>query len=160
MSNSIKVMFLCTGNCCRSQMAEALLRHLAPDAFESFSAGSRPAGYIHPLALAAMEQMGVSTEGQRSKSWEEFVNVDLDLVVTVCNHAAKEVCPIWPDAPMTVHWPVMDPSGVDDGEAERLRCAVMVAKRLKMKIEEMIAMDFAALPREELQSRLDALAEY
>jgi len=111
-----RILFLCTGNAARSQMAEALARAEHGDVLDPVSAGSRPAGWVHPLAVRAMEEMGVPMEAARSKSAEEFRDTPFDIVVTVCDSAAQD-CPIWPNAERIEHWSVEDPSwGPDESE--------------------------------------------
>ena len=157
MASRIKELFLCTGNCCRSQMAETLLRQIGGDRFESLSAGSHPAGHIHALAELAMERMGFATAGQRSKSWDEFADAQVDVVITLCDSAANEPCPIWPGAPLTVHWPHPDPAGLMGDEDERIAAAVRVAATLRRKIEKLVALDFARTDRGELRERIQDL---
>lgn len=143
------VLFLCTGNSARSIMAEALANHLAVGGgkFKAYSAGSRPKGAPHPLALETLASHNVSIEGLRSKSWDEFATPDapaLDFVFTVCDAAAGETCPYWPGQPMTAHWGVPDPPAAGDEAAQRkaFREAFFTLKR---RIEL-----FAALPFEKL----------
>ena len=95
MGSQIKILFICTANACRSQMAEALLRHVGGDRFCALSAGAHPVGYIHPLATAAMDHLGADMTGQESKSWRQFAGEHVDLVITLCDSAAQEVCPNW-----------------------------------------------------------------
>ncbi|MCB9850680.1 MAG: arsenate reductase ArsC [Phycisphaerales bacterium] len=152
------VLFVCTGNACRSQMAEAICRHVAGGKFDVHSCGSHPAGYIHPLALATMAAMGISTEGQESKSWEPFLNRDIDVVVTVCD-AADAVCPAFPGGGVKVHWPMPDPSFLPGTDDERHEFCYRVAERLRLKIERMAALDFDALSRDELKAQLDLLTD-
>jgi len=115
MSRHYNVLFLCTGNSARSIMAEAILNAKGGPKFTAYSAGSHPAGKVHPSALKQLESAGIRTEGLRSKSWDEFEQAgapSLDFVFAVCDNAAKEVCPVWPGHPMTAHWGVPDPAAV------------------------------------------------
>jgi arsenate reductase (thioredoxin) len=114
--NHYNVLFLCTGNSARSIMAEALMNKTGFPAFTAYSAGSHAKGAVHPQALRQLESVGLPTAGLRSKNWDEFASSSspqLDFVFTVCDHAAKEVCPIWPGQPMTAHWGVPDPAAVE-----------------------------------------------
>ncbi len=103
-----RVLILCTGNCCRSQMAEGWWRHLGGDAWDVFSAGSHPVGYVHPMAIEVMRDAGVDISSQMSKHVDEFVHQPLDLVITVCDHA-RDACPTLPGAKHNEHWPFGDP---------------------------------------------------
>lgn len=122
MSDRIRVLFLCTGNSCRSQMAEGLLRDLAGDRIEALSAGSNPAGYVHPGAVAAMQGIGLDISAQRSKSIDEFLppeGTPPDIIISVCSGAEKD-CPTFPGATKRLHWPFDDPAhatGTDDEKA-------------------------------------------
>ena len=114
------VLFLCTGNSARSILAEAVLNREGKEQFRAFSAGSYPKGEVHPAALAQLAELGIPTEGYRSKSWDEFAAdgaPKLDFVFTVCDNAAGETCPIWPGQPMTAHWGIEDPAAVE-GEGQ------------------------------------------
>jgi arsenate reductase (thioredoxin) len=107
----LNVLFLCTGNSCRSIMAEALLKQLGKRRFRAFSAGSFPTGKVHPMSLATLKRHGIEAFGFESKSWDGFRNlVELDIVITVCDNAAGEVCPIFPGSPVKAHWGVPDPA--------------------------------------------------
>lgn len=114
------ILFVCTGNCCRSQIAEAMMRHLGGHVFEAASAGTHPAGYLHPLAEAALAEVGVGVEGLRSKSVDEVQGRTYDYVVTVCSEA--ESCSTLKGARQTLHWPVEDPAAyADQGQAGRVK---------------------------------------
>ena len=116
MAQHFNVLFLCTGNSARSIMAEGILNGRHNPHFTAYSAGSRPAGTVRPEALRQLQFAGLPTEGARSKSWEEFAKPgapQMNFVFTVCDNAAKEVCPIWPGQPMTAHWGIPDPAAVN-----------------------------------------------
>ena len=112
----INLLFLCTGNSARSLIAEGVLRQLGGKAFNAFSAGSHPTGKLNPHAIAVLRQHDIDTGFTRSKSWDELAGADapqLDLIITVCDNAAGETCPIWPGRPATAHWGLPDPAAVD-----------------------------------------------
>lgn len=123
------VLFLCTGNSARSILAEALLRHWGRGRFRAFSAGSQPRGEVNPFALEQLKAVHLPVDGLRSKSWTEFSQFgapQMDFVVTVCDQAAAEVCPIWPGQPMTAHWGIPDPAaaaGSDETKRQAFRAA-------------------------------------
>jgi arsenate reductase len=117
MTERKRILFLCTGNSARSQMAEGLLRHEAGERFEVFSAGTRPSR-VRPEAIAVMNEIGIDISGHRSKSIDEFVGQDLDTVITVCDNA-KESCPVFPGKTQRLHWPFEDPASVEGTEDQR-----------------------------------------
>jgi arsenate reductase (thioredoxin) len=115
-----RVLVLCTGNSCRSQMAEGFFRALGSGNWEAFSAGSEPSGYVHPLAIAAMQEISIDISNGRSKSINEFEGQKFELVVTVCDHA-NEACPFFPAATSRQHWPFDDPANATGGDKEKMR---------------------------------------
>ena len=114
-----RVLILCTGNCVRSQMAEGLLRHLGSAAYEVHSAGNRPSGFVSPLAIEAMREIGIDISSHRSKSVSEFEGQRFDTVITVCDYAAEE-CPVFPGAPQRIHWSVGDPGAAIGSHEEKM----------------------------------------
>ncbi len=158
MQDQPSILFLCTGNSCRSQMAESILRQLGGDKVQSFSAGSHPAGFIHALAVDAMKQLGFSMADQRSKSWDEFNNIPIDIVITLCDAAAAQVCPTWIGAPVCVHWPMPDPTYCIGMDAQRLSAAVDVANELRDRLERLLKVDLGGCS-DDLLDALSALAK-
>ncbi len=150
-----KILFLCTGNSARSILAEALMTRLAPERFEAFSAGSDPRPAPHPLALRVLEEeFQLNVASARSKSWEEFEDVNFDFVVTLCD-SAREVCPVWPGRPILAHWGSPDPAAVPGSEAERVDAFWQVARQIQRRLELLTALPFAKLDelRLELETR-------
>ena len=150
MKDHYTVLFLCTGNSARSIMAEAILNQKGAPRFKAYSAGSHPKGNVHPAAFWQLQQARLTTNGLRSKGWEEFSQQgapELDFVFTVCDNAANEVCPVWPGQPMTAHWGVPDPAaavGTDEQIDRAFRDAyVMLDRRISL---------FLALPLKSLDS--------
>jgi arsenate reductase (thioredoxin) len=161
MTNRVRgVLFLCTGNSARSIMAECILARLGKGRFRAFSAGSRPNGAVHPLALAILQQFGYPTDGLRSKSLDEFsgpASVPPDFVLTLCDSAASESCPVWPGAPMMAHWGLADPAAASGSQTDRARAFADAYRHLHGRIEAFVALPIAALDRVELKQRLDAI---
>ena len=129
-----RVLILCTGNSCRSQMAEALWEQLSRGEWDSVSAGSQPSGYVHPLAIAAMSELDADVSEYRSKSVEEFRDQPFDLVVTVCDNA-RESCPAFPGATQTLHWPFDDPAEATGSDEEKMVCF----RRIRDQIQDRIS---------------------
>lgn len=144
MKTPFNVLFLCTGNSARSILAESLVNHLPICAgkFRGFSAGSHPKGAVHPLALELLEAEHIPTDGLRSKSWNEFGGAgqpQMDFIITVCDQAAAETCPVWPGRPTTAHWSLPDPAAVTGSDAERRTAFHDTYLNLRRLIEQFVA---------------------
>jgi arsenate reductase len=137
----LNVLFLCTGNSARSILSEAILNRLGEGEFKAFSAGSRPVGKVNPGAIDLLEGLGYSTDGLRSKSWEEFAGPGapvMEQIITVCNNAAGETCPIWPGHPATAHWDIRDPADVGASDEERRAAFHAAYEDLESRIRSFI----------------------
>lgn len=138
----MNVLFLCTGNSARSIMAECYLNHVGKGALRAFSAGSFPKGAVHPLSLETLRAQGISVDGVRSKSWDEFAvegAPKMNLVITVCDNAAGEVCPIWPGAPSKAHWSFPDPAAAEGTLEERRAAFTKIFAQIRHAIDRLIA---------------------
>jgi arsenate reductase (thioredoxin) len=160
MSKHYNVLFLCTGNSARSIMAEAIMNRKGGANFAAFSAGSQPKGEVHPAALHQLQIANLSVDGLRSKSWEEFERQDaprLDFVFTVCDNAAKEVCPLWPGQPMTAHWGIPDPASAE-GTPEQIEKAFRDAfLTLDRRISLFLCLPFSSLNELAIKKELDRI---
>jgi arsenate reductase len=157
---SYNVLFLCTGNSARSILGEAVLNHVGQGRFRGFSAGSSPKGQVHPLALETLLKAGISTDGLRSKPWDEFATADapvMDFVFTVCDNAAGETCPIWPGQPMTAHWGIEDPAAVQGPEFKQRAAFEDALRFLRNRIGAFINLPLASIDRLSLNSRLEGI---
>jgi arsenate reductase len=158
----LNVLFLCTGNSARSILGEAILQRAGAGRFKSFSAGSKPAGQVHPYAIDFLRNLNHPVERLRSKSWDEFATVDapkMDFVFTVCDDAASEVCPIWPGQPMTAHWGIPNPVDAAGSEAEKRLAFSEAYRMLKNRIEAFTSLPFSSLDRLRLQGELDKIGK-
>jgi arsenate reductase len=133
-----KVLVLCTGNSCRSIMAEALINHSSKGRFKAVSAGSKPAGYIHPKSIETLKRHGIVAEAMRSKSWDEFAGQSFDLVISVCDQAAAESCPLFSGSAKKLHWSTPDPAKVTGTEAEINAGFDKAFNLLKINIEGLV----------------------
>lgn len=138
VNNPINVLVLCTGNSCRSVMAEALINHLGKGRFAAVSAGSFPAGYVHPKSIETLTRHGIASGTPRSKSWDEFKDVPFDLVITVCDQAAGESCPLFPGKPQKLHWSTPDPAKATGTDAEVEAAFDEAFFMLKERIEDLV----------------------
>jgi arsenate reductase len=151
------ILFLCTGNSARSILAEAILNHKGKGEFRAYSAGSHPTGKVRPEALKELESSGISTQGLRSKSWDEFSGPDapeLHFVFTVCDNAANEACPYWPGQPMTAHWGIPDPAAVQGSPEEIERAFHGAFLTLERRISLFLSLPFATLEKMTIQEEI------
>ena len=156
------VLFLCTGNSARSILAEAYLNSAGKGRFQVYSAGSQPAGRVNPFALELLQKNRIDTSGARSKSWDEFARPGapkLDLVFTVCDNAAGEVCPIWPGQPITAHWGVADPAVVTGTDADKRKAFLRAFSELSTRINLLLALPMDKLDRPALKRKLDEIGK-
>ena len=154
-----QILILCTGNSARSIMAEAIINTLGAGRFVAHSAGSQPAGRVHPQALEKLSAIGYSTAQLRSKSWDEFAATDapqMDFIITVCDNAAGETCPLWPGQPISAHWGFPDPAAVQGSEAEQRAAFEQVFQRITQRVRLLLDLPLASLDalaiRRELQN--------
>ena len=153
----LKVLFLCTHNSARSILAEALLNDMGAGRFKAYSAGSSPRDnqQPNPLGLQVLQKAGISTEGLRSKNWDEFATPDapqMDLIITVCDNAAGEVCPIWPGHPATAHWGYADPSEGDGTDEQQLEAFRQTLHAMKRRLELLVSLPEDKLAKAVLQT--------
>ncbi len=151
------VLFLCTGNSARSVIAEALLNKDGRGRFKAFSAGSFPKGEVNSNSLRLLSSLGLPTEDLRSKSWDEFAEPGappLDFIITVCDNAAGEVCPVWPGKPVTAHWGIPDPASVEGTDAEVAAAFATAARQLRTRIDLFLGLPLASIDRMTIQNRL------
>ena len=148
------VLLLCTGNSARSILAESLLNNLGKGRFRAFSAGSHPAGQVNPFALEMLQKNHFPVADLRSKAWDEFARPDapqLDFVITVCDKAAGEVCPVWPGQPMTAHWGIPDPAAVEGSDEAKRHAMVEAMNPLQRRVCMFVSLPFEKLDRMKLQ---------
>ena len=157
---TIEVLFLCTGNSARSIIAEAILNKVGSPRFSAYSAGSHPTGAVNPLTIEVLRSLHFPITTLRSKNWTEFMSINspkFDLIITVCDNAAAEPCPIWPGQPVKAHWSLPDPASVEGTLADRLRAFATVYQELERRIQHLIKLPSASIDREGLKEHLDAI---
>ena len=162
MPRHYNLLFLCTGNSARSIMAEAILNFKGRPNFSAYSAGSHPSGTVRPEALRQLEFAHVPARGARSKSWEEFSRSDapkLDFVITVCDNAANEVCPVWPGQPISAHWGIPDPAAAQGSSAEIERAYRDAFFMLDRRISLFLCLPLTSLDRLTLKKELDGIGQ-
>jgi arsenate reductase len=162
MQGHFNVLFLCTGNSARSIMAEAIMNQKGQPKFTAYSAGSHPAGAVRPEAIRQLESAHLPTQNLRSKSWSEFEEPGaprLDFVFTVCDNAAKEVCPIWPGQPMTAHWGVPDPAAVEGSEKNIERAYRDAFMTLERRISLFLCLPLATIDKLAIKKGIDKIGQ-
>ena len=162
MQDHYNVLFLCTGNSARSILAEGILNFKGKPRFTAFSAGSHPSAAVRPEALKRLEAAHIPTEGLRSKSWDEFAEPGapkLDFVITVCDNAANEVCPIWPGQPMTAHWGVPDPAAVKGTPQEVERAYREAFSILERRIGLFLSLPLASIDKLAMKKEIDQIGQ-
>ncbi len=156
------VLFLCTGNSARSILAESILNRIGEGRFRGYSAGSHPKGVVHPVTIELLESLGMPTEGLRSKSWDKFARPgapEIDFIITVCDNAAGEVCPIWPGSPVTAHWGVPDPAAVEGDETTRKNAFRSAYRQLDNRIRLFTALRIGRLDSLSLKREIDEIGK-
>lgn len=154
-----KILYICTHNRCRSILSEAITNHLSEGRFKAYSAGSQPVGEVHPLSLKYLAEQGISTTGLRSQSWDDFESEQPDIVVTVCDSAAAETCPVWFGNNVKVHWGLSDPSKLEGNEEEKREAFFAVMATIEQRVKKLLALDLDSLDKTELQAAIDKLVE-
>ena len=156
------ILILCTGNSARSIMAEALFNVLGKGTFRAYSAGSHPSGTVNPFAIERCEALGYDTSGLRSKSWDEFATPDaphMDFVITVCDQAAGEVCPIWPGKPMTAHWGFEDPAAFEGSDEDKRKLFIKVYRQILSRVSQFVNLPLRVLDSNAIRHEMRAIGE-
>lgn len=150
----MKILYICTHNRCRSILSEAITNHVSQGRIVARSAGSQPAGQVHPLSIKYLDEARISTDGLRSQSWDEFEEFSPDIVVTVCDSAAGEACPLWFDSTVKVHWGLSDPSkleGTEEQLAEAFRACI---EEISLRVEQLLSLELVDNDKDHLKARL------
>ena len=161
-ARSMNVLFLCTGNSARSILAESILNQMGKGRFQAFSAGSHPAGQVNAHTIELLQEQKMPVDGLRSKNWDEFAQPDspqLDFVITVCDKAAGEVCPVWPGQPMSAHWGIEDPAAVQGDEETVMRAFKKAYREMYTRISLFTSLPLHKLDRMALQRKLDDIGK-
>ena len=162
MPKAYNILVLCTGNSARSIMGEALFNILGAGRFRAFSAGSHPAGRVNPFAIEQVRGLGYPVEHLRSKSWDEFAgpgSPEMDFVITVCDNAAGEICPVWPGHPVTAHWGFPDPAAVEGSDDDKHVAFVRTLHQIRNRVQLLLALPVDTLDRMALESRVRAIGK-
>ncbi|SPL69878.1 arsenate reductase ArsC [Acinetobacter stercoris] len=154
----MKILFLCTGNSCRSILSEVLFNNRAPAGWKAFSAGSKPSGIVHPFTLKTLENLGLSTEGLFSKHIDDCEQYQPDVVITVCDQAAQEACPLYLGAAIKAHWGLSDPSHLNLPEIEKLQEFQKTIDHINRRLDVLFSLDVKQLPRAELIAEINKIS--
>jgi arsenate reductase (thioredoxin) len=155
----LNVFVICTGNSCRSVMGEALFNELGKGRIQAFSAGSHPIGRINQGALATLQRHHLPTEGYQSQSWEDFEDQPMDFVITVCDNAAGEICPVYLTQAVRAHWGVSDPGHMEGTEQEKITAFEETFRILKLRVTKMLALPLESMTTEQLTTELNAIGK-
>lgn len=156
------VLFLCTGNSARSIMAEALVTTMGKGRFRGFSAGSKPGGKVNPFAIEQVEKTGYSLDHLRSKSWDEFAAPDaphMDFIITVCDNAAGEVCPVWPGHPATAHWGFEDPAAVEGTDEQKRAAFEKIFRQIMVRMNSFVGLPLHQLEKHAIQQEIKKIGD-
>ena len=160
MERPYNILVLCTGNSARSIIGEALFNTLGAGRFKAFSAGSHPTGKVNPFAIEQVQALGYPLEGLRSKSWDEFAQPDspqMDFIVTVCDKAAGEMCPLWPGQPVTAHWGFPDPAAVEGSDEEKRAAFAQTLRQIRNRVQLFLSLPLETLDRMAIENRMKAI---
>ncbi|TCM65825.1 arsenate reductase [Acinetobacter calcoaceticus] len=154
----MKFLFLCTGNSCRSILSEVLFNHRAPEGWKAYSAGSKPSGQVHPLTIKTLKNLGLSIDGLSSKTIDDCEQYQPDVVITVCDQAAQEACPLYLGGAIKAHWGLSDPSHLDLPEAEKLAAFLVTVGHINKRLDALFALDLNKLSRFELIAEINKIS--
>ena len=155
----LKILFICTHNRCRSILSEAITNHLSAGKIQAFSAGSQPAGEVHPLSIKYLQARNIPVEGLLSQSWDEFEAMEPDVVITVCDSAANESCPLWFGNCVKIHWGLPDPSKLNGSEQEIESAFFSVMDTIEKRTRALLALELDTLKDDDLQQALIQIVE-
>jgi arsenate reductase len=162
MQRPYNILILCTGNSARSIIAEALFNTLGTGRFKAYSAGSHPTGKVNPFAIEQVRALGYPVENLRSKSWDEFAEPgapEMDFIVTVCDNAAGEVCPLWPGQPVTAHWGFPDPAAFEGADEQKRSVFAQTLHQMRNRVQLFLSLPLETLDRMAIESRMRAIGK-